>query len=494
MNDGAKPMGRQPYLRINFNRQNPGRSLSVNQIVAAIKDQIVTDKVVPGCRLPPVRVLAHQLGISKNTVQTAYDELVAQGLVESKKRLGLFVAPNPETVRVTCEAKVPTPTLIPLLPNRASASSRKTSEKPIDLSSVFIDPDLLPRERLAACFRAVLKQPKLQANYHAQGFSPLRRIIAERLRKRGIEARVEDIVITTGAQQALDVVCRVLAHKSIATENPAYEIGKTLFSMNNIESIGLPLDPFHGVDIETWERLIATSQPALVYLTTNFHNPTGYSYSTSELNQILVWSQQYNFGILEDDWGSDMLSFSEFKPSLRARGGSGVLYINSFTKKLLPALRLGYIVGNEHTTPALVASKVASCLGLSSIVEAALFEFLDRGYYDVHLKQLQYELDERYQNCLSVLRQTMPEGVKWTTPGGGPSLWLEVPKAIDCEKIRARLASRHVTIHLSNTAFFGRPHLNGFRLGYARLPPQDMQRGIEIVAEELHRELHGGKP
>jgi DNA-binding transcriptional MocR family regulator len=484
-------MTRQPYLRINFNRHNPGRSLSVQQIVAAIKDQIVTDHVAPGCRLPPVRVLAHQLGMSKTTVQTAYDELVAQGLAESKQRVGLFVTSDPQTLRVASEVRVPPPAFIALAPRRSVARSEKALAAPIDLSSVFIDADLLPREKLAACFRAVVKQTKLHAAYHPQGFLPLRRVIAERLQKRGIEAGEDDIVTTAGSQQALDIVCRALTQKRIATENPTYEQGKLLFEMNSVEVLGLPLDPFRGIDAAAWECRLAEHQPALVYLTTNFHNPTGYSYSTSELYAILSWSQQYGFGILEDDWGSDMLSFSEFRPSLRARGGDGVLYINSFTKKLLPSLRLGYLVGNRRTTPALVASKAASCLGLSSIVEAALCEFLERGYYDVHLKQLQPELDQRYQHCLQVLRQTMPEGVQWTTPGGGPSLWLEIPAGIDREKIRARLESKNVLVRFSDGAFFGTPHLHGFRIGYAQLKPHEMQRGLELLASALRLAMPG---
>ena len=482
-------MARQPYLRINFNRQNPGRSLSANQIVGAVKEQMTTDNVAPGCRLPPVRVLAHQLGISKNTVQTAYDELAAQGLVESKQRIGLFVASDPQRLAVASTAKVPPPAFVPLPPRYATERHHTAVDKLIDLSSVFIDPELLPRERLAACFRAVARRPKLQVAYHAQGFLPLRQIIAERLRTRGIAASAEDIVTTAGSQQALDIVCRALVCKRIATENPTYELGKLLFGMNHVETIGLPLDPFTGINVDVWQGLLATFRPALVYLTTNFHNPTGYSYATSELQHILHWSQQYGFGILEDDWGSDMLSFSEFRPSLRARGGDGVLYINAFTKKLLPALRLGYILGNPHTIPALVASKAASCLGLSSIVEAVLFEFLDRGYYDVHLKQLQHELDKRYQHCLQLLRQTMPEGVQWTTPGGGPSLWLEIPARVGRDTLRARLAARGVGVHLSDEAFFGTPHLNGFRVGYALLSPETMQRGIAILAEELQRAL-----
>ncbi len=482
-------MARQPYLQINFNKQNPGRSLSTAQIVTAIKDQIAMDHVAPGCRLPPVRVLAHQLGMSKTTIQLAYDELIAQGLVESTERVGLFVARDPQPVSVAPEALVVPPPCIALPSPAISAQAYTEEHGALNLSSVFIDPALLPHERLSACFRSVVKQPQAYTDYHAQGFPPLRMAIAERLQARGIEASAEDIVITAGSQQALDLVCRVLKHKRIATENPAYAHGKTLFAMNRIETLPLPLDPFSGIDPDVWERHLASSSPALLYLTTNYHNPTGYSYTTSELQQILGWSQQYGFGILEDDWGADMLSFSEFRPCLRARGGSGVLYINAFTKKLLPSLRLGYIVGNPEITPALVASKVASCLGLSTLIEAALFEFLDRGYYETHLKQLQAELDQRYQHCLEVLRDTMPDGVKWTAPGGGPSLWVELPVGVDRERLRDRLARRKVTIRLSDEAFFGPPHLNGFRLGYAMLSQDDMQRGIEILADTLRQEL-----
>lgn len=154
-------------------------------------------------------------------------------------------------------------------------------------------------------------------------------------------------------------------------------------------------------------------------------------------------------------------------------------------------MRLGYIVGNPEVTPALVASKVASCLGLSTLVEAALFEFLDRGYYETHLKQLQAELDQRYQHCLETLRDAMPDGVKWTTPGGGPTLWIELPSGVDRERLRQCLACRQVSINLSDHAFFGQPHLNGFRLGYAMLSRDDMQRGMAILADTLRQEMHG---
>ena len=489
-------MPTQPYLSINVNTGPSGRHLNFAQLVDLIRDQLTADQLPSGCRMPPVRVLAHQLGVSKNTVQRAYDELVARGLLESRERVGLFLSSPREdspTVISQSQQKSHSPNFIDI-PEGAIPHRRRSvpnEEPPIFLSGATIDPDLLPAEKFAACLRSVLKDRKSQMGTYpdVQGFLPLRQKIAQRLNRRGIPALPEHVVTTLGSQQCLDLVCRMLVEKKIATENPAYQIGKSLFEMNAVQLFGLPLNPFTGIDIEEWERRIAHARPGLLYLIPNFQNPTGYTYSTRELSQVVSLSNQYGFGLLEDDWGSDMLSFSEFRPSLRARGGEAVLYMNAFTKKLLPSLRLGYLVGDEQTTPALVKSKHVSILGTPLIVEAAVFEFLDRGYYDVHLRQLHAELDDRYRRCLDALRQTMPEEVRWTTPGGGPLLWFELPSRVSLERIASHLATKNVYILPSDPAFFGNPHLHGFRLCYSAIKPESMAQGIELLAEAVRKEL-----
>lgn len=476
-------MNPQPYLSISISLTRSGEQSGAEQIVAGIKSQIESNHAPSGCRLPPVRVLAHQLGISKTTVQTAYDELVAQGIVESRRRIGLFVAEKDPRISPLAQSRAAAPVL------KAATSLTPASNHMINLSGVYIDPALLPREKIATCIRSVANKSHLPLNAHPQGYPPLREIIAQRLNRRGIEANPDDVVITVGSQQALDIAGRVLQEKKIATESPSYHLGKKLFEHNGVKLTGLPVDPFNGIDCKLWKRIIKREKPALLCLTTNFQNPTGYSYSTSELNHILEWSERYGFGILEDDWGSDILSFSEFKPSLRARGGDNVLYINSFTKKLLLSLRLGYIVGNAQTTPALVEAKHLSCFGAPAVIEAALFEFLDRGYYDTHLKQLQTELDRRYKHCLRLLRTMMPDGVRWTSPGGGPELWLEMPPSVPLVSVISSLMEKGIFIQHNPEAFFGKPHLHGFRIGYASISTSHLQQGIEILAAELKKHL-----
>jgi DNA-binding transcriptional MocR family regulator len=475
-------MSRQPYLRLTFKGQRPGQRPTASQLVEAIRDQVQGGSSLEGCRLPPVRVLAHQLGVAKGTIESVYDELKAQGVVESRDRQGLFVAPRNPEVEVPELTRVP-----PLALKRLSSCQPTVTARPgmLHLSAVFIDPRILPRDRLAACFRSVLKSPGMPGLYDTQGYRPLREWIAERLRGRGIDARADHVVITNGSQQALDIVMRMAATGTVATESPAYFIGKYLMELSGMQAVGLPVDPFQGLDLERWEALLRRHRPGLVYLTTNFQNPSGYSYSTRELSHICRWSREHGFGILEDDWGSDMLSYSEFRPSLRALGGENVLYMNSFTKKLLPSLRIGYLLGSEATISALVMGKRVATLGVPAVMEAGLYEFLDRGYYDTFLRTVQEELDRRYRRCLDLLDRLMPEPVRWTTPGGGPILWLELPRSVSIPRLAARLAAEQVLIEGSEDAFFDEPHLHGFRIGYAFLDPDEMEQALARLSEGI---------
>lgn len=443
-----------------------------------------------GCRLPPVRVLAHQLGISKNTVQTAYEELKSQGLVESKYRSGLFVSCiDHQTVEKDREQGtliVPKPSLKNLPIDQETVLF---SPGNIYLSSVLINPRILPHDQLTVCFRSVLKIPGLPKFHSEQGMLSLRKKIATRLNKRGINAHEDSIIITNGSQQALDLVTRTLKINIIATENPAYYFGKCLFEMNGIKTIGLDINPFTGINESLWRSKLNSERPGLIYLTTNFQNPNGFSYTSHEILKIVNWAKEFKFGILEDDWGSDILSFSEFKPGLRSIGGKNVLYMNSFTKKLMPSFRLGYIVADDSMINSLLMAKKTSTSGISTIVEHALFEFLDRGYFDTHLKKIQTELDIRYKHCLLLLRELMPKSVRWTTPGGGPILWIELPKQINLNELKFNLMKKKIVIQLSNHSFFNTPHLHGFKLGYAFLNKKEMIYAIDILSNEIQKLL-----
>jgi DNA-binding transcriptional MocR family regulator len=159
--------------------------------------------------------------------------------------------------------------------------------------------------------------------------------------------------------------------------------------------------------------------------------------------------------------------------------------VNSFTKKLLPSLRVGFVAASPELVPTLVAMKRLSTLGNAWLTEAVVAEFLDRGYYDTHLASLQRALDTRYAACLATLEETMPDGVRWTRPGGGPTLWLEIPRTVDMPALEAHLARRGVHVSNASSAFIGAAHLHGFRIAYAFLSEDEMRSALTIVADAL---------
>ena len=473
----------RPYVGLHV--QVGGRRAPAAALVASVQREIAGGALPAGSRLPPVRALERQLGLSKNTAQAAYDELVARGLVEARHREGVFVlaAQRVEgTAAVTpppLPAFVPPPLEAPDLPPRGTTA----------LSTVFIDPELLPTERIAECARSVLRE-RMPSQYDAQGYRPLREVIAKRLQARGLDVEPDEVVITTGSQQSLDIVARSLAIKKIAVESPVYGHASKLFESLGHELVGLHLDPFAGIDLEAWDRALA-QRPALAYLIPSFHNPTGYSYTSAELRGVLELCRRHGVAILEDDWGSDMLSDGEYRPMLRMLGGKSVLYVNSFTKKLLPSLRVGFVAAAPELVPTLVGMKRLSTLGGAWLSEAIVAEFLDRGYYDTHLQTLQRALDERYAACLAALDELMPDGVRWTRPGGGPTLWLELPRRVDLPALQAHLARRGVHASNASAAFIGPAHLHGFRIAYAYLSEAEVRSALTILADALRDMLRG---
>ena len=468
-------MSRIPYVGLRV--QAAGRRATAADIVASIEREIASGALPPGSRLPPVRALEQQLGLSKNTAQAAYDELVARGAVETREREGVFVLVPAARAPVTPALAAPRAAFVapPMPPPEAAPPGA------VALSTVFIDPALLPTERLAECARAVLRG-SMPALYDAQGFPPLRAAIARRLSARGLDVEPDEVVITTGSQQSLDIVARALAVRRIAVESPVYAYAKLLFESLGAELVGLPVDPFAGLDLGAWDRALGAQRPALAYVIPSFQNPTGYSYTSAELRGVLELCARHGVAILEDDWGSDMLSGGEYRPMLRALGGKDVLYVNSFTKKLLPSLRVGFVAAPRALVPALVAMKRLSTLGNAWLTEAIVAEFLERGYYDTHLASLQRALDARYAACLAALEELMPDGVRWTRPGGGPTLWLDLPRTVELGALAARLAADGVTISDTSAAFLGTPHLHGFRISYAFLDEATMRRALAKVA------------
>ena len=469
------------YIRVNIRVDGP---FTADSIADSIAEDHADGRLPAESRLPPVRMLAHQLGISKNTVQAAYEELVARDLVESRGRSGVFVKSS--SMLTFSSVASPNPSF------RPDAKDQDAPRELVNLSSVFIDSSLLPVKRLEQCYRLAFQELGAQAKADYQGLFPLREAIAKRLNDRGFAIEPQNVITAVGSQHAVDLVCRVLKVKRLATEAPCYLGGKRLFDLNGVELVGLPVNPFAKQDIGQWETILKEKRPELLYLTTNFQNTTGYSYSSGELDQIAKLSSDLGIPVLEDDWGSDMLSHSEYRPPLRALAGDDVIYLNSFTKKVLPTLRVGYLAAPESLIKKLVEAKRASIIATPAPPEMALAYFLQRGYYDRHLKKMQAELDRRYSACLKVFQKKLSGICRWTLPGGGPLIWLEVPRAVSLQELHTRMAERGYDIDVRVQRHLGETSLHGVPIGFADPKPKVLEAGLSALAEELQQLSEGG--
>lgn len=375
--------------------------------------------------------------------------------------------------------RVAPPNLLPVI-----AANRPARGTPgyITLGSAFLDPRLIPWDAILECFALAARDPGPATFAHVQGFPPLRAAIAQRLARIGIVVDPAHVLVTLGSQHALDLIARSLVERHVAVETPGYAAGRALFELAGATITPLPLDPFEGVDLARWHALLVARRPALAYLTTSTHNPTGYTYSAGERAQLVAWASELGFGILEDDWASEMRPAAPM-PRLRALGGEGVLYTNAFTKKLVPSLRLGYIACDATSLPSLLQAKKLSLNGTPALVEEMLFHFLVRGHYDVHIATVEAECDARARHCLALLAALMPGDVRWTRPVDGPVLWLELPRRIALDALIARLAARKVLLNPQDTAFAGTPHLHGVMIGYGFPDRAEMTTALEILAE-----------
>jgi DNA-binding transcriptional MocR family regulator len=350
---------------------------------------------------------------------------------------------------------------------------------------VLVDPDLLPRAELEDCARRVIDRG-LAALPDPQGAPELREAIASRLSRRGIEATADEVIVTTGSQQAIDLVARALEVRRVATESPVYGHARMLFEAHSLEVTALPLDPFTGADMAAWEERVLRARPGLLYLQSRFQNPTGHSYPRADLERLLEMAAKAGAGVLDDDWAADMLPDDGTHLTLRALGGANVLYAGSFTKKLFPALRVGFLLSPRALVGSLVGQKRLSSLAGVHLSESIVAEYMRSGGYDAHLVRLQRELSARYAACLEVLGRTMPEGVRWTEPAGGPTLFLSLPQHVELAPLRARLAARGVIVEDPAPAEHGDgPRLHGFRVSYAFCKPEQIERALRIVGEEL---------
>lgn len=376
-----------------FTLEHANASPLCHQIADGMRREIVAGTLDHGSRVPSTRQLARDLGVSRITVDNAYAELVAGGVLEARPRVGAFVLPA-RTPRGTCAIANETP--LPPWQARLNGPGPSLRDRmlgqvlrgPITDGTVSFawgagDPRLAPAGELRGLVGEVLDLDGASAlgPENSDGYPPLRAALANYLRQLGMEVSAEEVVVTSGTQQAIALVCDalLLLGDTVIVEAPTWPGVLDALEARRMRVVGVPLDA-DGMDVQALARALEYEKPRLIYTVLTFHNPTGRVMSAARRRDIVDLAHLHGVPVLEDDHVREVRFGNAIPPPLAAFDTHGaVIHCGSFTKSLLPAPRLGYIVARGPLRARLVTLKRAADLFSSTLLQRVLCLYLASG-------------------------------------------------------------------------------------------------------------------
>jgi GntR family transcriptional regulator/MocR family aminotransferase len=458
----------------------------VARIYQAVREAVVDGRLTAGDRVPASRDLAHQLGVARGTVTAAYDRLTAEGFLESRPGSGTYVADlsltdaTPDRRRARRGAVRPLPIWDPV-PVPITPRDRRLH----DLSIGLPDPDLFPLEVWRRLVSAQLRRSRLEETTHGgRGSFRLQREVARFLGlSRSVVCAPEDVIVTAGAQQAIDLVCRVLVapRTVVAMEDPGYFAVRRLFETHRAALRGVPVDD-EGLVVEA-----LPSDARVVYVTPSHQFPTGVAMSMSRRVALLRWVLDHDAVVVEDDYDSEYRYAQQPVEPLQSLDRDGrVIYVGTFSKSLLPALRTGFLVPPQSLLPALREAKQVTSWEGDLTTQGALAEFLAEGHHAAHVRRATRVYRERRDLVLDGLARL--DGVLRILPSvaGLHVAASFVDAGVDDRTVVRRLARRGVRAEALSDHYRGSPR-PGLAIGFtgidADVLPDAMERLVAVVSD-----------
>ena len=458
----------------------------VEQLVQWARRRVEERVFRPGMRMPSIRKLAQDKGVSRFTVVEAYERLVAQGYLESRRGSGFYVrerspgasdSQRQQAGTTLRETRPPSPIDVAwLLRVTVQTSSPEKGPGLGYLPARWLDGDLV-----AGALRTLGRQSPAQwlGNGTAQGFLPLRQQLQTRLEELEIGAAPEQIVLVSGITQAIDLIARVYVQSgdAVIVGDPAWFQMFGRFASQGARLIGMPYTT-SGPDIDALETLVATWRPKMLVINSVLHNPTGTSLTPAQAFRILRLAEAYDFIVVEDDIYGDLCPPSY--PATRLASLDQlrrVIYLGSFSKTLTANLRVGFMASSANLAQALADQKLLVGMATPELNERLLYKILTEGHYRRHVERLRGRLDGVRDKCARMLEAA---GLSlFTMPAAGMFLWADT--GVDADALAAAgqeagfllapgsLFSPHqspTTWMRFNVANCGDPALPGFLSGY----------------------------
>ena len=458
------------------------------QLFEQIAQQIRSGHLAHGERIPATREMAGLLGLNRTTVSAAYEMLESEGLISGQVGRGSFVTgPAPNSAGIDWTALLDRGD--PPTPARAASTSG-------GISFSFSRPgrDLFPLDEFRATCGAVLARHDLadilQLGSPA-GYEPLRRYLLEEARRTQVAGPGDDLLVTNGCQQALDLIGRVLLRPgdTVAVEDPIYPGLKGLLTGMGAQLCGIPAAAY-GMDPAQLERALDRDRPRLIIVTSNFQNPTGLTLPLAARRALLDAARRAGVPEIENDAYGELRYSGESLPALKQLDESGgTVLLLSFSKVSFPGLRVGWALGPKHLIDRLRHAKESADLHTDQLSQAVLLEFAESGRLEAHRARVLHAGAERLAATLEACREYLPAGTRWTQPEGGMNLWVRLPEPLDAADLLAR-AQREGVSYLPGRYFaVSRLEPGALRLSFAGLTPDHIREGLAILGKVTKAEL-----
>jgi len=363
-------------------------------------------------------------------------------------------------------------------------------------------PDVFPVQRFReACEQVLATQATSALQYGpSEGYLPLRKLIVAQMARYGIVATVDNVLITSGSQQALDLIAKLLINRGdrILVESPTYLGALQAFDLMGAEYVTAPIDE-HGLRTELLEKALR-SGPKFMYILPNFQNPGGVTLAEDRRMQLVWLSDKYGIPIIEDDpYGQLRYEGEHIKPlvvldRINAKRDNGyhlgnVIYLSTFSKVLAPGLRLGWIVGPPEVISKLVQLKQSADLHTSTFAQMVMYEVAKDGFLDEHVKVIRQCYKERRDAMLAALDDFFPHEVKWTRPQGGLFLWVTLPAGVDGMKLFNEAIRQNVAFVPGNPFFAEGDSGSHMRLNFSNATPEMIREGIRRLSIAVAHEI-----
>mgnify|MGYP006294878057 CR=1 FL=1 len=354
-------------------------------------------------------------------------------------------------------------------------------------------PELFPAESLLECTRKVLTERPADALQYGttEGYPPLREIIAQRMNRIGVPCKADEIMITGGSQQGLDVLGRVFLDEDsvVLTSRPTYLGAIQAFNAYHPHYVTLPSDA-DGMTVDGMTELIETHGPRLIYLVPTFQNPDGRTIPESRRARILELAKTHHIPVIEDDPYSELYFEDRVPEHLKSMAPDSVILLGTFSKLLAPGLRIAWLIAPEGDCyDRCVRMKQGADLHTNTFAQHVVYEFLRTGELDEHLKRIRKVYANRRDLMIKLMKEHFPEEVTFTEPGGGLFLWVQLPEGTDTTDLLPKAVEKKVA-YIPGSAFFadggGR---NTMRMNYSKPTEAEIEEGIVRLAKLLKEEI-----